>query len=74
MIKVALVGLGNCASTLVQGIYYYSNRTEDNPIGLMHKSFGGYQIQDIQFVAFKSPLVQYRDDLARQKVEELIKE
>lgn len=51
MIKVALVGVGNCASTLVQGIYYYSNRTEDNPIGLMHKSFGGYQIQDIQFVA-----------------------
>ena len=51
MIKVALVGIGNCASTLVQGIHYYANRTEENPIGLMHKDFGGYKIQDIKFVA-----------------------
>ncbi|MBP5343800.1 MAG: hypothetical protein J6Y85_01825 [Alphaproteobacteria bacterium] len=51
MINVALVGIGNCASTLVQGIHYYKRRKELHPIGLMHKTFGQYTINDIKFVA-----------------------
>jgi len=51
MINVALVGIGNCASTLVQGIYFYKKKKELEPIGLMHKLFGKYTIGDIKFVA-----------------------
>ena len=52
-IKVAIAGLGNCASSLVQGVYYYTNVTgkEERVTGLMHPSFGGYLPRDIQFVA-----------------------
>jgi myo-inositol-1-phosphate synthase len=52
-IKVAIAGLGNCASSLVQGIHYYRNVTgeEDRVIGLMHPSLGGYLPRDITFVA-----------------------
>ncbi len=51
-INVAIVGVGNCASSLVQGVSYYKNakETEDIP-GLMHVSLGGYHISDINFVA-----------------------
>jgi len=52
MIKVAIVGVGNCASSLVQGIEYYKNAREDQFVpGLMHVNFGGYHIRDIKFVA-----------------------
>ena len=44
-------GLENCASTLVQGIYFYKKKKDLEPIGLMHKSFGKYTIEDIKFVA-----------------------
>jgi len=47
-IKVALVGIGNCASSLVQGRYYYEDR--NSPAGLMHDRIGGYAIADIEFV------------------------
>ena len=47
-IKVALVGIGNCASSLVQGRYYYAGRTA--PAGIMHERIGGYQLADIEFV------------------------
>ncbi len=51
-IKVAIVGVGNCASSLVQGIEYYRNAREDQFVpGLMHVNFGGYHIRDIKFVA-----------------------
>ena len=50
MIKIAIVGVGNCASSLVQGTYFYKN-SEEKPIGLMHKEIGGYKISDIKFVA-----------------------
>jgi myo-inositol-1-phosphate synthase len=52
-IKVAIAGLGNCASSLVQGIYYYKDVTgkEERVTGLMHPSFGGYLPRDIEFVA-----------------------
>lgn len=52
MVKVAIVGVGNCASSLVQGIEYYRNAREDQFVpGLMHVNFGGYHIRDIKFVA-----------------------
>ncbi len=52
-IKVAIVGVGNCASSLVQGVEYYKNIDEsDSKVpGLMHNVFGGYMISDIEFVA-----------------------
>lgn len=51
-IKVAIAGVGNCASSLVQGIEYYKNAREDQFVpGLMHVNFGGYHIRDIEFVA-----------------------
>lgn len=51
-VRVALVGIGNCASALVQGVYYYKNVGEGDVVpGLMHVSFGGYGIRDIRFVA-----------------------
>ncbi len=51
-IRVALAGIGNCASSLVQGIEYYKNAAEDDFVpGLMHVNFGGYHIKDLRFVA-----------------------
>ncbi len=52
-IKVAIAGLGNCASSLIQGTYYYKDVTEKDirVTGLMHPSFGGYLPRDIRFVA-----------------------
>src|SRR5438034_1028693 len=53
-IKVALAGVGNCASALIQGIQYYRKNPpkEDGLItGLMHPSFGPYKVEDINFVA-----------------------
>lgn len=49
-IKLAIVGLGNCASSLIQGIEYYRN-SPDNVIGVMHQKIGDYAISDIQIVA-----------------------
>ncbi|MEA2089843.1 MAG: inositol-3-phosphate synthase [Thermoproteota archaeon] len=51
-IRVAIAGVGNCASALVQGVSYYKNAKENSPVsGLMHVDFGGYHIRDIEFVA-----------------------
>jgi myo-inositol-1-phosphate synthase len=51
-VRVAIVGVGNCASSLVQGRYYYENaRAGDSIPGLMHVDLGGYHIRDIEFVA-----------------------
>ena len=50
-IKIAIAGLGNCASSLVQGIYYYRDRGPENAIGLMHWEIGGYTPGDIEVVA-----------------------
>ena len=51
-IRVAIVGVGNCASSLVQGRYYYENANDDDFVpGLMHVNLGGYHIRDIEFVA-----------------------
>ena len=51
-INVAIIGVGNCASSLVQGVHYYRNAKEGESIpGLMHVNVGGYHIADINFVA-----------------------
>lgn len=51
-IKVAIIGVGNCASSLVQGIEYYKNHKDDEKVpGLMHVNLGGYRISDIEFSA-----------------------
>lgn len=51
-IKVAIIGVGNCASSLVQGIEFYKNVSDDERIpGLMHTNLGGYRISDIEFSA-----------------------
>ena len=52
IINVAIVGVGNCAASLVQGVEYYRNADpESNVPGLMHVQFGPYHISDINFVA-----------------------
>jgi myo-inositol-1-phosphate synthase len=50
-IKVAIVGVGNCASALVQGLQYYSNREERELVGLRNNVLGGYRAEDIGIVA-----------------------
>ena len=51
-IKVAIVGVGNCASSLIQGVEYYKDAKDDDVVpGLMHTRFGDYRIRDIEFVA-----------------------
>jgi len=51
-IRVAIAGVGNCASALVQGVFYYKDAKDDDKIpGLMHVKFGDYHIRDIEFVA-----------------------
>ena len=51
-INVAIIGVGNCACSLVQGVHYYRDASEKERIpGLMHVNLGGYHISDIKFVA-----------------------
>ena len=59
-IKVGIVGCGNCCSSLIQGLFYYKNKTEKNAEteadagywnGLMHWDVGGYLVSDIEVVA-----------------------
>jgi myo-inositol-1-phosphate synthase len=51
-IRVAIIGVGNCASSLVQGVHFYQNAADDDFIpGLMHVNLGGYHPRDIEFTA-----------------------
>jgi myo-inositol-1-phosphate synthase len=51
-IRVAIIGVGNCASSLVQGVHYYRNAKPGDKIpGLMHVDLGGYHVRDVEFVA-----------------------
>jgi myo-inositol-1-phosphate synthase len=51
-IRVAIVGVGNCASSLVQGVHYYADADPSERVpGLMHVQFGPYHVRDITFVA-----------------------
>ncbi|MBB6174452.1 myo-inositol-1-phosphate synthase [Nocardiopsis mwathae] len=51
-VRVAIVGVGNCAASLVQGVEYYKDADRDSRVpGLMHVQFGDYHVRDIEFVA-----------------------
>lgn len=50
-IKIGIVGVGNCASSLVQGIYYYRHKNSEDAIGLMHWDIGGYKPYDLEVVS-----------------------
>ncbi|MBO1767376.1 inositol-3-phosphate synthase [Allobranchiibius sp. GilTou38] len=51
-IRVAIVGVGNCASSLVQGVEYYKDANPEHVVpGLMHVMFGDYHVNDVEFVA-----------------------
>jgi myo-inositol-1-phosphate synthase len=68
-IKVAIAGIGNCASSLIQGVEYYrtpDGKHPDTLFGLMHDSVGGYRPEDIEFVA--------AFDIDRRKVGRLLHE
>lgn len=50
-VRLAVIGVGNCASSLIQGIFYYKNKDIDSVSGLMHYDVGGYKPWDIEVVA-----------------------
>ena len=51
-VRVAIAGVGNCASSLIQGVHYYQDaKPTDNVPGLMHVDLGGYHVSDLEFVA-----------------------
>ena len=50
-IKIAIAGVGNCASSLIQGLFYYKDAKEGNIPGLMNVNIGGYLIKDVKPVA-----------------------
>jgi len=50
-IKIGVIGVGNCASSLIQGIHYYRGKTQEQSIGLMHWDIGGYTPGDIEIAA-----------------------
>ena len=51
-VRVAIIGVGNCASSLIQGVQFYQNAADDDLVpGLMHVNLGGYHVSDIEFSA-----------------------
>ena len=49
-VRVAIIGVGNCANSFVQGVEYYKNASTKEPVpGLMHVDLGGYHVSDIEF-------------------------
>ena len=50
-IRIGIVGVGNCASSLIQGIHYYRDKSREDSIGLMHWDIGGYKPHDIQIAS-----------------------
>ncbi|HZG98322.1 MAG TPA: inositol-3-phosphate synthase, partial [Nocardioidaceae bacterium] len=51
-IRVAIVGVGNCATSLIQGVEYYKDADPSQAVpGLMHVKFGDYHVSDVEFVA-----------------------
>jgi myo-inositol-1-phosphate synthase len=51
-VRVAIAGVGNCASSLIQGVSYYRDANPDDTVpGLMHVTLGGYHVRDLEFVA-----------------------
>ena len=66
-IRVAIVGVGNCASSLIQGVEFYRDASVNQAIpGLMHSTLGGYHISDIRFVsAFDVDAAKVGQDLSK---------
>lgn len=51
-VRVAIIGVGNCANAFVQGVHFYNNASTTEPVpGLMHVDLGGYHVSDIEFTA-----------------------
>ncbi|MEO7744779.1 MAG: inositol-3-phosphate synthase, partial [Actinomycetota bacterium] len=51
-VRVAIIGTGNCAASLVQGVHYYADADPNATVpGLMHVKFGEYHVNDVEFVA-----------------------
>ena len=51
-VRVAIVGVGNCATSLIQGVHYYRDADPSGAVpGLMHVTFGDYHVSDVEFVA-----------------------
>jgi myo-inositol-1-phosphate synthase len=51
-VRVGIIGVGNCASSLIQGVHYYRNAKDTDRVpGLMHVNLGGYHVSDIEFVS-----------------------
>jgi myo-inositol-1-phosphate synthase len=50
-LRLAIAGIGNCASSLLQGIEYYRNHDPARSAGLLHPEIGGYRLEDLQPVA-----------------------
>ncbi len=65
-VRVAIIGVGNCASSLVQGVQYYRDAEENDHVpGLMHVNLGGYHVRDIEFsAAFDIDIEKVGKDLA----------
>ena len=65
-VRVAIIGVGNCASSLIQGVQFYQSAPEDEAVpGLMHVNLGGYHIRDIEFsAAFDINLTKVGKDLS----------
>lgn len=51
-VRVAIIGVGNCANSFIQGVEFYKNADASKPVpGLMHVDLGGYHVNDIEFTA-----------------------
>jgi myo-inositol-1-phosphate synthase len=51
-VRVGIIGIGNCASALIQGVEFYKQAKDDARVpGLMHVNLGGYHVSDIEFTA-----------------------
>jgi myo-inositol-1-phosphate synthase len=50
-IRIAIIGIGNCSSSLIQGLFFYDNNTSADCIGVMHQVIGNYKVSDIEVVA-----------------------
>ena len=66
-VRVAIIGVGNCASSFVQGVHYYRDTdARDSVPGLMHVDLGGYHVRDIEFsAAFDIDVEKVGKDLSR---------
>src|SRR5512141_2978947 len=65
-VRVAIIGVGNCASSLVQGVHFYRDAAEDAMVpGLMHVNLGGYHVRDIEFtMGIDINITKVEEDLA----------